>query len=97
MLITNTQKKQVVKISASLGGSVSCLADACLEERGVAWHPDPCALMLASYFGKSGSLDAPTPHQFDEFLLDDVYCDDPRAFLPSTLVALYSLAPPGGR
>eukprot|EP00629_Pelagomonadales_sp_RCC1024_P001317 CAMPEP_0119265774 /NCGR_PEP_ID=MMETSP1329-20130426/4477_1 /TAXON_ID=114041 /ORGANISM="Genus nov. species nov., Strain RCC1024" /LENGTH=306 /DNA_ID=CAMNT_0007265623 /DNA_START=135 /DNA_END=1051 /DNA_ORIENTATION=- len=76
-----------VKMSVALGGAASCLADACLEERGVAWHPDPCALALASYFRGAGALTAPTPHGFDEFLLDDVYRDDPRAFLPSTLLA----------
>jgi hypothetical protein len=79
----------------------SCLADACLEERGVAWHPDPCALALASYLRAAGTLTAPTPHGFDEFLLDDIYRDDPRAFQPSTLLALFVLAPPtaaaGGR
>ena len=64
-----------VKTSVALGGAASCLADACLEERGIAWHPDPCCLALASYLAQSKtkvSLTAPTPHKFDEFLLDDV-------------------------
>ena len=82
-----------VKTSVSLGGAASCLADACLEERGIAWHPDPCCLALASYLTQSKvSLTAPTPHKFDEFLLDDVYRDDPRAFLPSTLLGLFVVA-----
>ena len=82
-----------VKTSVSLGGAASCLADACLEERGIAWHPDPCCLTLASYFTQSKvALTAPTPHKFDEFLLDDVYRDDPRAFLPSTLLGLFVVA-----
>ena len=82
-----------VKTSVALGGAASCLADACLEERGIAWHPDPCCLALASYLTQSKvSLTAPTPHKFDEFLLDDVYRDDPRAFLPSTLLGLFVVA-----
>jgi hypothetical protein len=82
-----------VKTSVSLGGAASCLADACLEERGIAWHPDPSLLALASYFIQSkAALTAPTPHKFDEFLLDDVYRDDPRAFLPSTLLGLFVVA-----
>ena len=82
-----------VKTSVALGGAASCLADACLEERGIAWHPDPCCLALASYFTQSRcALTAPTPHKFDEFLLDDVYRDDPRAFLPSTLLGLFVVA-----
>ena len=81
-----------VKTSVALGGAASCLADACLEERGIAWHPDPCLLALASYLTQKVSLTAPTPHKFDEFLLDDVYRDDPRAFLPSTLLGLFVVA-----
>ena len=82
-----------VKTNVALGGATSCLADACLEERGIAWHPDPCCLALASYLTQSKvSLTAPTPHKFDEFLLDDVYRDDPRAFLPSTLLGLFVVA-----
>jgi hypothetical protein len=82
-----------VKASVALSGAASCLADACLEERGIAWHPDPCCLALASYFIQSRvALTAPTPHGFDEFLLDDVYRDDPRAFLPSTLLGLFVVA-----
>ena len=42
-----------VKTSVALGGAASCLADACLEERGIAWHPDPCCLALASYLAQS--------------------------------------------
>ena len=82
-----------VKTSVALGGAASCLADACLEERGIAWHPDPCFLALASWLAQSKvALTAPTPHKFDEFLLDDVYRDDPRAFLPSTLLGLFVVA-----
>ena len=35
---------------------------------------------------------ADAAHKFDEFLLDDVYRDDPRAFLPSTLLGLFVVA-----
>ena len=82
-----------VKTSVALGGAASCLADACLEERGIAWHPDPCCLALASWLAQSNvALATPTPHCYDEFLLDDVYRDDPRAFLPSTLLGLFVVA-----
>ena len=83
-----------VKLSASLAGAASCVAAAALEETGIAWHPDPCALALSRYLAPAATLAAPTPHGFDEFLLDDVYRDDPRAFLPSTLVALFTVAKP---
>ena len=87
-----------VKVSASLDGAASILPDSVLEERGVSWHPDFCALALARYFALRGATcAAPTPHGFDEFLLDDVYRDDPRAFSATTLLALFTLAPPPKR
>ena len=42
-----------VKTSVALGGAASCLADACLEERGIAWHAGPCCLALASDLAES--------------------------------------------
>ena len=58
-----------------------------LEQRGVLWHPDFVGLSLGAYFRRSGL----TAVRASEYLLDDVYRPDPRAFVASTTLLLYEL------
>lgn len=73
-------------IQVTLKNPVTATVAAKLEKRGVIYHPDFTGLCLASYFRRRG-----LSGQFDEYLLDDTYRSDPRAFQASSTLLLFQL------
>ncbi|KAJ1459021.1 hypothetical protein M885DRAFT_512181 [Pelagophyceae sp. CCMP2097] len=75
-------------LRVELAKDVPARATTELERRGVLWHPDFVGLSLAAYFRDCGLENT----RFDEFLLDDTYRTDPRAFVASTTLLLFPLS-----
>mmetsp|Transcript_12592 Transcript_12592/g.16946 ORF Transcript_12592/g.16946 Transcript_12592/m.16946 type:complete len:291 (+) Transcript_12592:1942-2814(+) len=66
---------------------VTAPAAAQLEQSGIIWHPSFVGLSLATFFRRTLSLPSPCP--FQEYLLDDTYRSDPRAFQASSTLLIF--------
>lgn len=73
-------------LQVTLREPVTAPVAANLERRGFIYHPDFTGLCLASCFRRRGYTG-----QFDEYLLDDTYRSDPRAFQASSTLLLFQL------
>ena len=63
-----------------------------LEKQGQLWHPSFVGCALGAYFSDSLQQKKDTRiRKFDEYLLDDTYRTDPRAFRASSLLLLFAL------
>ena len=76
-----------LSLQVTLRRPVTATAAAQLEKLGLIWHPDFVGCSLASYLATTTK----TRPQFDEYLLDDTYRTDPRAFQASSVLLLFPL------
>lgn len=73
-------------LQVTLRRPVTAPVAARLERQGVLYHPDFIGLCLAAFFKRRGFAG-----NFDEYLLDDTYRTDPRAFQASSTLILFPL------
>lgn len=73
-------------LQVTLKSPLTARVAADLERSGLIFHPDLTGLSLAAYFRKRG-----LSSNFDEYLLDDTYRTDPRAFVASSTLLLFPL------
>ncbi|KAJ8612563.1 hypothetical protein CTAYLR_007193 [Chrysophaeum taylorii] len=74
-------------LQVTLKGPITAPVAASLEQqKGIAYHPDLVGLTIASLCRRRNLNPA-----FDEYLLDDTYKTDPRAFVASSVLLLFPI------